>query len=79
MFSYRLTGGSLNPARSFGPAVVGGDNALWRHHYVYWIGPLLGGLIAGGVYRLILSSKPLVPLAPKETNKTNYDKHIQFT
>lgn len=44
------TGGSLNPARSFGPAAVlgtfGGD------HWVYWVGPLLGSLVATGLFKL---------------------------
>lgn len=42
-----LTGAAINPARWFGPAVVGGFIANW---YVYWIGPLLGGLVAGLLY-----------------------------
>ncbi|CAD0112570.1 unnamed protein product [Aureobasidium uvarum] len=43
------TGGSLNPARSFGPCVAA---ASFNHaHWIYWIGPLLGGLLAAGYYR----------------------------
>jgi MIP family channel proteins len=42
-----LTGASMNPARTFGPALAGG---YWANHSVYWIGPLLGGGLAGLLY-----------------------------
>nr|QKE23139.1 aquaporin 14 [Parasudis fraserbrunneri] len=40
----RFSGGSMNPARSFAPAVITG---FWENHWVYWIGPVLGGVLAG--------------------------------
>jgi aquaporin TIP len=43
-------GASMNPAASFGPAVVSG---VWENHWVYWLGPLAGAAVAALVYDII--------------------------
>ncbi|KAF2219977.1 aquaporin-like protein [Elsinoe ampelina] len=46
-----FTGGSLNPARSFGPAVV--TATFEGYHWIYWVGPVLGSIVAAGFYKFI--------------------------
>ena len=49
-----ISGGSLNPARVFGPAIASGHFA---NHYVWWIGPISGGAVAGYVYEYLFAEK----------------------
>lgn len=54
--SLNLTGGSLNPARSFGPAILVGGSAL-AHYWVYVVAPLLGAAIAAFVAKAMGSEE----------------------
>ncbi|XP_057773079.1 aquaporin TIP2-1 [Salvia miltiorrhiza] len=55
-----FSGGSMNPARSFGPAVASGDYA---GNWVYWVGPLIGGGLAGAVYSNVFMHHEHAPLS----------------
>ncbi len=47
MFMGPITGASMNPARSLGPALIAG---IWQHHWVYWLAPILGTQLAVLIY-----------------------------
>ncbi|XP_009464552.1 PREDICTED: protein timeless homolog, partial [Nipponia nippon] len=47
-----FSGGSMNPARSLGPAIVTG---IWDDHWVYWLGPVLGAVLAGLSYEFVFA------------------------
>ena len=59
-----LTGGSFNPARWFGPALVSNHFTDW---WAYVLGPLVGGLLAAGVYKFIIepASGPVQEMADR--------------
>jgi MIP family channel proteins len=46
-----LTGAAMNPARAFGPALAGG---FWDNNFVYWIGPIIGGVIGALFYEYVI-------------------------
>jgi hypothetical protein len=50
-----LTGASMNPARSWGPAIVRG---CWDRHWVYWWGPLIGSTCAAVVAQTVFLASP---------------------
>ncbi|KAF5471894.1 hypothetical protein F2P56_008658 [Juglans regia] len=54
-------GASLNPAVSFGPALVSWS---WENHWVYWAGPLVGGGLAGIVYDIFFINQTHEQLPP---------------
>jgi glycerol uptake facilitator-like aquaporin len=70
LVAYDLTGPGLNPARWFGTAIwestVTGLVDPWADHGPYWIGPVLGALIAGTVYTYLLLPEGTPKGAPKE-------------
>lgn len=51
LVSVYYTGGSLNPARSFGPAAV--THTFSKNDWIYWVGPLIGSIFAVAFYWFI--------------------------
>ncbi|XP_032053623.1 aquaporin-8 [Aythya fuligula] len=49
-----ISGACMNPARAFGPALVAN---YWDYHWVYWVGPMLAGLLVGALVRLLIGDQ----------------------
>ncbi len=52
LFGGALTGAAMNPARAMGPMIAGGF--LPSYWYIYWIGPVVGAILASVVYSYLL-------------------------
>jgi aquaporin NIP len=55
LFGGPITGASMNPARSFGPALASGT---WSSFWIYLVGPVIGAIIGVFAYQLVRDSKP---------------------
>jgi len=52
MAAFNISGGCMNPTLSLGPAVVSGQ---WANYWIYWVGPLIGAIISGLLFRILFS------------------------
>jgi len=68
-----FSGGSLNPARAFGPAVV--NHSFPTYHWIYWIAPLLGLLIAAGLFTIVKRLEVEIALASPKLEGTTLGHH----
>jgi MIP family channel proteins len=55
-----ISGASMNPARSFGPALIAG---VWRDQWVYWLGPLIGAVLGAAIYQFVRQPSAQASLA----------------
>ena len=64
-----LTGASMNPARTFGPALASGS---WEFHWIYWAAPIIGGIIAGVIMNYVFVKNAETPKEDhKQTSSDN--------
>ncbi|KAL0002850.1 hypothetical protein SO802_016631 [Lithocarpus litseifolius] len=51
-----ITGTGINPARSFGTAVIYNKAEAWDDHWIFWVGPFIGATIAALYHRFVMSA-----------------------
>ncbi len=69
LFAGPLSGGSMNPARSFGPALISWH---WHGFYVYILGPILGAVAGAAVYEFVRQAHvPAAPVSRKVVSEDN--------
>lgn len=64
-----ISGASMNPARSLGPALVAG---IWDHHWIYWVGPMAGAALGALIYQWVRVpvSEPAPAISHSESGVT---------
>ena len=66
-----ITGTGINPARSFGAAVIFNDKKAWDDHWIFWVGPFVGALAAAAYHQYILRAAAIKALGSFRSNPTN--------
>jgi aquaporin PIP len=53
-----ITGTGINPARSFGAAVIYNRNKAWADHWIFWVGPFIGSALAAAYHVIVIRALP---------------------
>ncbi|KAJ4846678.1 Aquaporin PIP2-2 [Turnera subulata] len=65
-----ITGTGINPARSFGAAVILNRSKPWDDHWIFWVGPFIGAAIAAFYHQFILRAGAVKALGSFRSNPT---------
>ncbi|XP_061376669.1 aquaporin PIP2-7 isoform X1 [Gastrolobium bilobum] len=63
-----VTGTGINPARSFGPAVIFNQDKAWDDQWIYWVGPFVGAAVAAFYHQYILRAAAIKALGSFRSN-----------
>nr|QQZ01328.1 aquaporin PIP2;7 [Impatiens walleriana] len=63
-----ITGTGINPARSFGAAVIYNHEKAWDHHWIFWVGPFAGAIAAAIYHQFILRAAAIKALGSFRSN-----------
>ncbi|XP_047322907.1 aquaporin PIP2-7 [Impatiens glandulifera] len=66
-----ITGTGINPARSFGAAVIYNNKKVWDDQWIFWVGPFVGALAAAAYHQYILRAGAIKALGSFRSNPTN--------
>ncbi|KAL5788869.1 hypothetical protein ACOSP7_005818 [Xanthoceras sorbifolium] len=66
-----VTGTGINPARSFGAAVIYNSEKAWDDHWIFWVGPFVGALAAAAYHQYLLRAAAIKALGSFRSNPTN--------
>ncbi|KAK9164563.1 hypothetical protein Syun_005465 [Stephania yunnanensis] len=61
----------INPARSFGAAVIYNNKKVWDDHWIFWVGPFVGALAAAAYHQYILRAAAIKALGSFRSNPSN--------
>ncbi|ONK63949.1 uncharacterized protein A4U43_C07F20570 [Asparagus officinalis] len=66
-----ITGTGINPARSFGAAVIYNTDKAWDDQWIFWVGPFIGAAIAAGYHQIVLRAGAVKALGSFRSNPSN--------